>query len=589
MDTGIKQQKRKKNADYFKTNDSDTKRLGQGTHNGVLYYGASIKGKPCVITSDKELYLVSVDYMPPVPPSKKPTPIVIDEIRDKLGLPYLSPFDENAVDYKWRNSGIKAYFEGTIKPRSIKEIYQEIIEINRKHVYHYDTRDHSLCAIYIIASYCFTVFDHMARINIHGLTSSGKSTQCKIFKRLVFNAMWVSKSTDSNLFRSTESTAGTVIIDNFDHLGDDLKKATFQFVETGFDSEGTYRLTEREGVGFKTKKFSIFCPLIINSVIAFANEDAVNNRCILIRLEKTNKKMERVNRKSKDWERLRNEIRVYMMENWKTIETAYHKLDTEKLIGRDSDIWSPLLAVAKTINEECYNETLMLAKDKIEENKNLGFTEEINRLIISLILDEIGNAKTTTIKLHDLAMEMAFASEGLDRDDEKGLAYAKRRNKYYMKCLKNFLTSIPSIWKKENITRRQNYEHLFVVKPEILRVAEARGYMEEGQNGEPPTPSSPTSPCYPNSPKIPKLSEYVEKTVDIDKNKIKTVVQGDSTTNSGTLGRLGEQGYVGEVGYGTEKTSSPSICLDCGGGINPDVCIDGLCRGCQEKRDSGSE
>jgi len=587
METGIKQTKRKKNAEYFKIDDSDTKRLGQGTHNGIFYYGASIKGKPCVITSDKQLYLVNIDYLPPVPPQKKPTMLVIDEIRDKFGLPYLSPFDENAVDYKWLNSGIRKYFEGTAKSRKLEEIFNEIVEINKKHVYHYDERDHTLCAVYIIATYCFTLFDHMARINIHGLTSSGKSTQCKIFKRLTFNAMWVSKSTDSNLFRSTESTSGTVIIDNFDHLGDDLKKATFQFVETGFDSEGTYRLTERDGIGFKTKKFSIFCPLIINSVSAFEDEDAVNNRCVLIRLEKTNKKMERINRKIKHWENLRNELRYFMLDNWEAIQKTYHEHRTEKLIGRDSDIWLPLLAIAKTINQDCYDILLKLAKDKIEESKSLGFTEELNRLIVSLILEQIGKGKTINLKLHDLATEMAFSYEGVDREDERGSAYVKRRNKYYMKCLKSFLTTIPSIWKKENITRRQNYEHLIVFKQDILKVAEARGYLQ-GQTGEVATPSYPSSPSYPNSPNIPKLSVYTEKTSDSNDNNVKTPVVGLNPTNSGTLGSKGSIGEQGEVGEDNMVGEKNVQCRDCTMGLNPKDAknIDGevFCSGCAKDR-----
>ncbi len=320
--------KRKKKTGFFEIdeNDLDTflggsdeppKRLGQGIHEGQFYYGIKTNNGYGIVTSQNQFYPA---YEKVVINGKKLDKIPVDKIKEEFGLDYLTGFDGNAVDTIWSKKDTICFLKKESKTKTVKVIFQSLTEKNKEHVWHPDNGHHKLVAGFTIATYCFQLFDTAPRLNIFALTESGKSTQSKQIKYSCFNPIWFSKGTDASLFRSVEGTCGVPILDNFDKLGDDLKETTFHFIETSFDREGKYRLCETTAQkNWGTRIYLTFCPMVINSTIPF-EDAAVENRCILIRMEKTKKRFKKLKPKEAFWKNIRNDCRLWVLESWQEIE-----------------------------------------------------------------------------------------------------------------------------------------------------------------------------------------------------------------------------------------------------------------------------
>lgn len=573
METGRKNKKTDDNIDeIFGEDELPTQRLGQGVHNDLFYYCISKKGLPIVITSAGDFYRKY--YEDKKDEKGKPISVCIDEIKSNFRLNYISDFDGNAIDTTWENTDIKKYLEGkredTLKVPEIKSIVDELVKLNKKHVYHINENYHKLISYYTFFTYAYTLFEFAPRINIFAMTSSGKSTQSKIIKYTKFNPIWISKGSESSTFRSVEPTCGVPTIDNFDKIHEELKAKTFHFMEVGFDREGVYRLSEAKGRGWQTRKFAAFCPMEVNSTMPF-QDDAVDNRCILVRMEKTTKKLDKLNTRTPLLRKIRNDCRVFVLENWEKILDTSQEVTTEaKLSGRTMDIWLGILTFAKMNSEEDYSAMIELALELEKESKDINDAENLPATICLLLWERLGEKEDVAVDVgefvddvivYDLGGNMDKESRQLtivaisNRDENyaKFSDLIKTKHKEYYKKVRNILKAFPSVWRDSNISRPKNRERLLVHRKTIESIIKERGY----------------------SALIPELSGLKAENKENDAKKEITLTSDNPTnlTNYDNHDNLQKESKevneVNKVNKVNEKTR--------GGEIEPDACFAAKC------------
>lgn len=460
--------------ELFGEDEKPIERLGQGVHNNQFYYCVSPKGMPCLITSEKEFFR---KYFDEVKTEKnKIEKISIDEIKNTFGVNYLTDFDGNAIDTNWNLTDVYKYLKGKEQKINIEQLIKKIETLNKKHVYHTDEKYHKIISYYILYTYCFTLFESAPRLNFFAMTSSGKSTQLKIIKYTKFNPLWISKTSSSSIFRSVESTCGSPSIDNFDSLNDDLKKEAFHFIETSFDKEGIFRISEAKGRNWVTKKFALFCPLEITSTMPF-DDAAMDNRAILIRMEKTNKKIPKLNTKNKILREIRNECRLYVLQNFKKIIESSEEVAKDLSIeGRTLDIWQGILSLARLNTKNDYDELSAFAKELENESKQVNGSEELPKTICLLLLDKFKEQeKSAEIDLSSFVSEVL--KHELNVDDTSPLVKSKHR--YYLKATKNILQAFPGIWNSKTIKNVHNKIKFMITEEKVLQIMEMRGYKSE--------------------------------------------------------------------------------------------------------------
>ncbi len=442
-------------------------RLGQGIIDGKFYHATEVepngKIESCLITSDgkgeKEVY-------------------VGDGIKEELGLKYTSEFDEDALSYPWSNSAIKKYVTNNYKKINLLELLNKQKTLWEKYIYLNDKREHYLHPCFALNTYCFSLFTHQARIDFRGQTESGKSTASKIYKLTAFNSIWVNKGSDAARFRDLEATCGTLIIDNFDSLPAEVKEDVCYFIEVSFDAEGgTKRIMESVGKNsFRGKTLRVYCSMIVNSKLGYG-VDSTQNRLITTVMGK--KKMPKLDTKLKEWESIRNESRVWVLDNWKEIKKTYEELETG-FDSRADDIYKPILTIAKMAGEEYYNNILALLKDKFELLKETQGEDDFERVVLTLLLEEIGEQKSAKISVPGLAEKLIVEHFGFDKEQDREKFMGKK--KYCGKIVKTILRNIPALSKADRITHPKNRETYLVYQKEIVEYMQIRGYLKEGGN-----------------------------------------------------------------------------------------------------------
>ena len=464
-------------------------RLGQGLYNNVFYYGTTLKfeGKPisAIITSEPEIYLGIDKYIFECPScgtqlSKQvPSYIVAKEpkicscgrrggfklleifnqIKDRFGLNYRTEFNEDALDTVWATEEIKDFIKKGKKKifrnhkLKLKEIYEEILRINKKYIDHLNPSSHKYTTCWIIATYCYSLFEQFGRLYNRAQRGSGKTKQARILKWLCFNPMWITKGTESSQFRDAEATCGTFIVDNLDKLHDDLKKAIEHFIETAWMIDATYRLTNKDTM--RTEKYQAYSPMAINNIFGL-DENTIDKTFEISMLQSVNNSIKRlkVTHSSENWEKIRKDLRFWMLENWEEIQKTYNNLHGD-FSGRAFDVAEGALTIAKLIDEDLFKELEAYCIEKLEE-EIIDLENNHSYIVFSKIWSEFMDNPTmqeTNVYLTDLS-DILFKK--FNPDLLVGSPEYNNRKKGFSKYLARIIRAVP-MFRKGGLSQGRTY------------------------------------------------------------------------------------------------------------------------------------
>jgi hypothetical protein len=448
-------------------------RLGQGTTKNRFYYGTEIENTgncySCLITSDK---------------NKNPSFLVgyneNNQIETELGVKYVAEFDEDALNYSWDNKAILEYLKAEVKPMKLKDLIEAQKQLWKQFVGFKDEREYYLHPCGVVNTYCFSLFDYQPRIDFRGQTESGKSTASKIYKLTGFNTIWVNKGSDAARFRDLESTSGTLLIDNFDNLPQEVKEDVCYFIEVSFDREGgTKRIMESVGKNkFRGKTLRAYCPMIVNSKLGYG-VDSTQNRLITTVMEKV-KNMPKLNTRLPIWKTIREQSRLWVLNNWTAIQKTYNKLELPEFDSRSEDIYKPILTIAKMADKKIFEQVKSLLQDKAKILKETAGEDSYEREVLSIALEMIGEKKTEKITVADLAEKLIESNWGYNQEQDRKLFMGKR--KYAGTICKNILKSIPALNKPGRVSHPNNRETFEIYQKELVEFMQVRGYIKEGGN-----------------------------------------------------------------------------------------------------------
>lgn len=463
-------------------------RLGQGLNNDCFYYGTSLiyRGMPisAIITKQegKPRIFLGLNYVtfqckncgyteevttkdvsrvkPPKQCScekSKDTDFEIvnvkNPIKDEFKLNYLTEFNDESIDYQWGTESIKDYLYDYYPKKTIQEIFERIVEINKRYIDHLNPASHSYIACWIIGTYCYTLFEQFGRLYNRAEKGSGKTKQARVLKMLCHNPMWITKGTESSIFRDMEATCGTLIIDNMDKLQEDLKRAIEHYIETGWMKESTYRLTDKE-TG-RTKKFSAYSSMALNNISGL-DENTIDKTFEIPMLKSVNDSIKRVKvtSKSENWEEIRNDLRYFILDNWKEISKKYTEV-TASFTGREFDVVEGVLAIAKLISSEVYESLEKYVEEKIGESQ-IELENNPSFMIFSRIWSDFKENPLlfeAKVFVKDLAEDLFRPFYPYLREDNR---FYESRRRGFPKYISSIIKSIP-MFRKGGLVNGRTY------------------------------------------------------------------------------------------------------------------------------------
>jgi hypothetical protein len=255
-------------------------------------------------------------------------------------------------------------------------IYTNITNIQLHYMDLYNPKLVTLTSCYILATYCYELFDAIGYLFLCSDSGSGKTKWSQIIQFCSFNSLNATNASESALFRTTEQAKGLLCIDDYENIEEDKKNTIDQILKVGYKKGGqTYR-SEKVGDNFVPVSYDVYCPKLITNTVGL--DSVTYSRCIPIHLLKTTTDKGRLNPSGKDkvWKNLRDSCYLWVMEHWREVEANYKSLDIKELNNRDLELVKPLLAVAKVIGDEQYVELKDLVIDLFSNRDMFDYTND---------------------------------------------------------------------------------------------------------------------------------------------------------------------------------------------------------------------
>jgi len=372
--------------------------LGTGIHNEQLYFGTvlEINGQKqnAVITSTGEIFCNKIEII-------GKSFIKVDVIRNDFGINYRYDLFDDTIDYTWSNDSIKRFLQRKESIVKIADIFKQLVDVNQKYIWHYDKRIHKFIACDIISNYFCPIFNAKGRILFVAEFESGKSKQSQIYQLASFNPLFAGNISPASFDRVIESTCGTIIIDNFDNMSEDLQKQIVQVIEVYY-KKGS-RNIKCDGKDNRPSAFNGYCPLVINNILGL--KEVTESRCNKFFMLKTDNKEitdRKINVNDILWKELRDNLHVCALQNWKIVRDAYKNLDVLELSARDLERIEAVLTIAKIVGDDVYNEIINLVVEINSQNKIKEVSDSWEFILFEFINNELKDKSEITLKIVDI-------------------------------------------------------------------------------------------------------------------------------------------------------------------------------------------
>lgn len=383
--------------------------LGIGIHDDTFYFGTKLnKGDTLfdgIVTSDRKVYRnLGKDG---------------DEIKAGFGLHYRFPFFHDVLDNKWSRTGKFGQYnwiQDNVPEITHEQIFKMVLDLVKWKYWHPKNTTYKFLALDIMATYLLPIWEAKGRILIYGESGWGKTRLSQIYSKLAFNSMLSVDSSDSSIFRIIESTKATVIVDNHEEL-DEVKAAkTIHLFQTGY-KKGQKVVRTDTNRSFIPVGFDIYASMVLNTITPI--DEVSENRSHITRTVRTDDpKYNKMEAKSPRWDLAVDKLHVYALQNFKGIMKEYEESKENKIVSRDSEIYLPVLVLAKLISKKLYEEMYAFCLKSVEDRAIKDYADDWVYISYQYIKDLFYNG---TDKVEFLIKDITdkLGSEIFDEEDKR--------------------------------------------------------------------------------------------------------------------------------------------------------------------------
>jgi len=299
---------------------------------------------PVIIDSNHELHEVSPSF----------------EREHKIRF-YSLP-DETALPRRWSADNIKAYLEEKTSEVNGFQLFKKIKDIYRRFMYFHNDNWHNIHALWDMSTYFYLLFKYFPIMELRGISGSAKTKIMTISRLFSFNpTQELTNPSESTLFREIGKTKyidEAEKIFSFNPKTNKLEPDTrAEVINSGYKYTGCVPRQDRIDNRFKTIYFKTYSPNMIASINGL--HGATEERAIVHITTKAPKEDSRMSlepdENNPEYQAIRNELYVYLLNNWKEIERTYQELEIETIMkDRDLWLWKPLLALARNLDDDLY-------------------------------------------------------------------------------------------------------------------------------------------------------------------------------------------------------------------------------------------
>jgi hypothetical protein len=218
--------------------------------------------------------------------------------------------------------------------------------------------------LWVWGTYFYRMFSSYPYFNINGLMNSGKTKLLELCSELAFNGKFLMGSTPAFVIREIHENCSTIFLDEVESL----KKAATPEAQTLFLMLNSgYKVGPRVGKmqptgtkGWDSKEYDPYSPKMIAGINDVS--DTLQSRSINLTMLASTKneiKNQELEINSPIFKELRDGFYLSVMDLHKDLFKMYKSLCEPYIQGRNWEVWRPLLALAKVIDEKSGQDGLL--------------------------------------------------------------------------------------------------------------------------------------------------------------------------------------------------------------------------------------
>lgn len=228
-------------------------------------------------------------------------------------------------------------------------------------------------SLWTILTYSYTVWSAVPYISIGGPLGSGKSRVFDVLGKIVCKPLASSNMTAPCLFRTLDAQGGTLLLDEAERLRERSGEAADMrsILLSGYKAGGKAHRLEKIGDSFKSMAFNVYGPKAIAGINNMP--PALASRCIRISMfracSKSLKPTRRIDEDPQRWIALSDDLHSFALaKGQQFIKASQEMIHCDGLYGRDMEVWQPILALAKMIQDSGAEGLLDLVKEHAKKS-----------------------------------------------------------------------------------------------------------------------------------------------------------------------------------------------------------------------------
>ena len=319
------------------------------------------------------------------------------------------------VHPRWRKESLEAFLRGEASAdakgvfRRLRDALNSLIEFPTS------PTDPDVVTLWVIGTYLYRLFDAYPYLGVIGPMGSGKTKLATFLDEVVFNPLRTDSITKAQLFRSTETTGGVLILDEQDSLeGYKADAETLQLLRGGYKNGGKAIRSRDTGDGWRTEEFDTYSPKVLITTSGF--DSFLAARCITVHMLRSTGKQGKalVKDVQEDLRAIRDDLYRLALESFEDISRVYRDPDfAPKLNARQRERWLPLLAVATLVCPDNLDE---LAATAIADADSDTILADPTDTAFLRALDELVKEQTVRLTTSELRLHMGRALGFADTD-----------------------------------------------------------------------------------------------------------------------------------------------------------------------------
>lgn len=259
----------------------------------------------------------------------------------------------------------------------LRKIYENLKEKIKKHIDQDDTIINiALC--WSIATYWYEVFGVIPILSLIGVSGSGKTKFATAICYISKKGLPIADPTDTNITRVIDGFKPTLLIDDWDEVMRKKKEIANSILKHVYKSTITVPRLKQVKNSFVVELFSPYAPVILTTAEPIESPQ-LQRRMIELQCRKSERPFPNVGDYNPYFLSLYREEREKLYEIMfiltPIVFEKFHSLDIN-LQHPHSEIWSPVLTIAKLLGDDVFNEIYEYAKKITEEKEEEVYKEE---------------------------------------------------------------------------------------------------------------------------------------------------------------------------------------------------------------------